>query len=100
DNLIVAVTHKGEGIQMKIKTGLNGDHKLEYKKIVERLKNELPDGYEVESEFDEEGNTFSITITGDSKDKEQQIAVQDLIKKISEQLEKVKDSGHRKILIK
>ena len=100
DNLIVAVTHKGEGIKIKIKTGLNGDHKLEYKKIVERLKNELPEGYEVESEFDEEGNTFSITITGDSKDKEKQKAVQDLIKKISEQLKKDKDLVHRKILIK
>jgi beta-lactamase regulating signal transducer with metallopeptidase domain len=99
-NLIVAVTHKDEGIQIKIKTGLNGDHKLEYKKIVERLKKELPEGYKVESEFDEEGNTFSITVTGDSKDKEKEIAVQDLVKKISEQLEKVKDSSHRKILIK
>ncbi len=89
DNLIVAVTHKDEGIKIEIKTGLNGDHKLEYKKIVERLKNELPDGYEVESEFGEEGNTFSITITGDSKDKEQQMAVQDLIKKISEQLKEI-----------
>ncbi len=99
DNLIVAVTHKDEGIQIKFKTGLKGDHELEYK-IVERLKNELPEGYEVKSEFDEEGNMFSITITGDSKDKEKQIAVQDLVKKISELLEKVKDSGHSKILIK
>ena len=99
-NLIVAVKHKGEGIQIKFKTGFNSEHKLEYKKIVERLKNELPEGYEVESELDEEGNMFSITITGDSKDREKQIAVQDLVKKISELLEKVKDSSHRKILIK
>lgn len=100
DNLIVAVIHKDDGIQIKFKTGLKSDYKLEYKKIVERLKNELPEGYEVESELNEEGNTFTISITGDSKDKEKQIAVQELIKKISEQFKKDKDSVHRKILIK
>jgi hypothetical protein len=58
--------------------------------MAQKLKEKLPEGYEVESEFGEDKNVFSIKIKGGEDVDESTELIKKLIEEFREELEKIK----------
>ncbi len=69
---------------------LGEEHKDAFEKVVKRLKENLPEGYEVTTDYDEGKDSFSIKITGGEEIDETSDLVKKLIKVLKEELEKIK----------
>ena len=73
---------------------IHGDHeeanKDEYEKVVQRLKERLPEGYEVWTEFDEEKDRFTIKIKGGEDMDASSEVFKDLMSILKEELHKIK----------
>jgi beta-lactamase regulating signal transducer with metallopeptidase domain len=89
DKKIIGLVDKEGGFQIIIKNKLDSENKAKYEEILKKLKEELPEDYEVESKIDEEENTVTITITTEKKDEESKIEVKELVKKIVDELKKM-----------
>ncbi len=89
DKKIIGVMDKDGGFQIIIKNKLDSENKAKYEEILKKLKEELPEDYEAESEIDEEENTITIKIISEKKDEESKIEVKELIKKIVDELKKM-----------
>jgi len=90
EDKVIGIIDKDNGIQITIKTSLDKEHKEKYEKILKKLKENLPESYKVESEIDEETNTFIIKISGIKNDKEQKDNMKKLIKEIIGKISKAK----------
>ncbi|MDH5743454.1 MAG: M56 family metallopeptidase [Candidatus Aminicenantes bacterium] len=89
DKKIIGVVDKDGGFQIIIKNQLDSENKAKYEEILKKLKEELPEDYEAESEIDEEENTITIKITTEKKDEKSKIEVKELVKKIVDELKKM-----------
>jgi len=69
---------------------LGEEHKDAFEKVVKRLKEDLPEGYEVTTDYDEDKDSFSIKITGGEEIDETSDLVKKLIKVLKEELDKIK----------
>ncbi len=73
---------------------IHGDHneasKDEYEKVVQRLKERLPEGYEVWTEFDEDKDRFSIKIKGGEDMDVSSEVFKELLTALKEELHKIK----------
>jgi beta-lactamase regulating signal transducer with metallopeptidase domain/lipopolysaccharide export system protein LptC len=73
---------------------IHGDHneasKEDYEKVVQRLKERLPEGYEVWTEFDEEKDRFSIKIKGGEDMDVSSEVFKELMTALKEELHKIK----------
>ena len=66
------------------------EHREVSEKMAQKLKEELPEGYEVESEFGEDKNVFSIKIKGGEDVDESTELIKKLIEELREEQEKIK----------
>jgi len=89
DKKIIGVMDKDGGFQITIKNKLDSENKAKYEEILKKLKEDLPEDYEAESEIDEEDNTITIKITTGKKDEESKLEVKEIIKKIVDELKKM-----------
>jgi len=89
DKKIIGLVDKEGSFQIIIKNKLDSENKAKYEEILKKLKEELPEDYEVESEIDEEENTVTIKITTEKKDEKSKIEVKELVKKIVDELKKM-----------
>lgn len=88
DHMAVSVTQKDNSIRIKFTADIDEDLEAKKAEILEKLKEELPEGYLVDMSIDEESNTLKISIKGDSVKKEDKLKVKELVKKIGEVLKK------------
>jgi len=87
DNIITIIDDKGS--HTVIFTGKLREGQLEaYEKVVDKLKKDLPEGYEVESEFHEKSGTIVIKVKGHDTTEESREAVKSLMKGLVEGLKK------------
>jgi len=68
---------------------LDSENKAKHEEILKKLKEGLPECYEVESEIDEENNTITIKITTKNKDEKSKKEAKELAMKIVDKLKKV-----------
>lgn len=86
---ITYVTDKEGGFQIIIKNKLDSENKAKHEEILKKLKEGLPECYEVESEIDEENNTITIKITTKKEDEKSKKEAKELAMKIVDKLKKV-----------
>jgi len=85
---IISFVDKDGGVQLIIKSKLDSERKGEFEEKLKQLKESLPEGYNVESEIDEENNTVTIKITSEKKDDKSKEEVKKLVKKFVDELTK------------
>ena len=96
DAKVISLIDKDDAFQMVIKSHLDSENKAKYMEIINKLKEELPEGYEVKSEIDEEKNTIMIKIKTDKKDEEATDKIKKLMKKVVEKIKQLKDKTAKK----
>ncbi len=67
---------------------LDKAQKKAFTNAVEEIKEDLPEGYDIESEFDDESGKATIKIKGSAKSKDTKDVVINLLKELKEKLEK------------
>jgi len=88
---VAFVTTDDEGeFQIGIKADFDSENKSKYEAIVKKLKDDLPEGYTVESIIDEESEIFTINIKGVKKDKKAEKEIKEILEALKEQLSKIK----------
>ena len=85
---IIEVHDKEKGYTLIFKSKLSGQQKEVYTKALEKLKSRLPEGYKVESEFDDESSIICITIKGDTKNEGSKEKLKELLRELKEELSK------------
>lgn len=86
----VGVIDKDNEFNVIIRFNLDSKNKSKYEEILKKLKENLPENYEVESDIDEKEGTVTIKITGVEKDEETKKKVKKLIQEIKDALSKIK----------
>ncbi len=69
---------------------LDTDQKEAYEKAIKKLESKLPEGYDLESTFEEEKGTLLIKITSEEEVKISKDMLTKLLKEFQEELEKIK----------
>lgn len=100
EDKVTAIITKDKTLQIVFKTELDSEHKKKYEEVIEKLKKKLAASYKVESEVNQEENTFIIKIIGEGKGEQQEKDLKNLIKKIVEEIKKVKNSKTEKSIYK
>jgi hypothetical protein len=85
---ITCLVEKDEGFQIIIKDKLDSENKAKYEKILKKMKESLPEDFEVESEIDEEKNTITFKITTKKKGEESEKEIKKLAEQIIAELKK------------
>lgn len=85
---LIEVHDKEKGHTLIFKSKLSGQQKEVYTKAMEKLKSRLPEGYKVESEFDNESSIICITIKGDTKKEGSKEKLKELLRELKEELSK------------
>jgi len=99
DSKIIGFFDENEGFQMIIKSRFDSENKAKYEEILKKLKNELPEGYEVESKINEEENTIIIKIKTGKKGEESSKKVKELVKKAIDELKKIEKDTEKKAVL-
>jgi hypothetical protein len=86
---ITCVVEKDEGFQIVIKDKLDSENKAKYEKILKKMKESLPEDFEVESKIDEEKNTITFKITTKKKDEKSEKEIKKLAEQIVAELKKI-----------
>jgi hypothetical protein len=86
---ITRIAEKDGGFQIIIKDKLDGENKAKYEKILKKMKESLPEDFEVESEIDEENNTITFKITTKKKDEKSEKEIKKLADQILAELKKI-----------
>ncbi len=88
DKKIISFVDKDGGFKLIVKSKLNSEKKAEYEEKLKQLRESLPEGYNAESELDEENSTMTIKITAGKKDDKSWEEVKKLVKEFVDNLSK------------
>jgi len=84
---VMAFVNEDEDVTFLAHMTLEKAQKLAFTKAVKDLEKKLPEGYDIESEFDEDSGNASIKIKGSAKNKDNKDVVMSLLKELKERLE-------------
>ena len=88
-NFAIVTTDDGE-FQISMKADFDSKSKNKYEEIVKKLKEDLPEGYTVESIIDEEGEFITINIKGVKDDEKSEKKIKEILAELKAQLSKIK----------
>jgi beta-lactamase regulating signal transducer with metallopeptidase domain len=88
DKKIIGFVDKDGRFKLIIKSKLDSEKRGEYEEKLKQLKESLPEGYNAESEIDEEDNTITIKITCEKRDDKSWEEVKKLVKEFVDKLSK------------
>lgn len=90
DHNAVTVTDDEGAFYMSYQSDLDIDKKEAYEKAIKKLKDDLPDGYSIESGFDEEEGKLFLKIIREKDAPAAREKIKKLIEQFQEELEKIK----------
>jgi len=89
EGIAYVTTDEGE-FQISMKANFDSKNKNKYEDIIKKLKEEFPEGYTVESVFDEDAGTITINIKGVQEGKKIGDEVKKILKDLEKQLSSIK----------
>ena len=88
---VIATIHDDGAVTIVFHDRYSGENKEKFEQIIARLKENLPEGYELESEFHEDDGTYTITVTGVEEDEDREGKVKKIIDTLKKELKKIKE---------
>lgn len=89
EKISFVTTDEGE-FQITVRSHFHTDSKAKYDEIIKKLKKELPQGYTLESIFDEKAELLTINIKGAAEDEDLEKKFKEIAKKLEKQLSSIK----------
>ena len=90
EDKIIALKAEEDGIQVIFKSESDADQKARHEDLLKKLKEKLPQHYNIESITDEDDDVFIIKIVNTKKDKEQKEDIYQLLKEIIGEIKDIK----------
>ncbi len=84
--LMAFVNEEGE-VTFLAHMNLENSQKLAFIEAIEELEQDIPEGYDIESEFDDESGKATIKIKGSAKDQDTKDMVMNLLKELKKKLD-------------
>lgn len=88
-NVIVSIHDEGEAT-IVFHAEFDKEHKEEFEKAIAKLKTELPEGYGLKADIDEDPGSITMTISGLGDEKDREGAVKKIIDLIKKELAHIK----------
>ena len=91
DANVIATIHDDGTVTIVFHDKFDSEHKERLLQVARKLKEDLPEGYELKVKLHDDSETFTITVTGIEDDKDQEGVVKKIIDTIKIELEKIKE---------